>query len=335
MKEFIEKFSEKFLRKSRKLTDIFFVAIILSIIVTYAGALIGYGITSYPLIKDLFTSLVYSEGMLQFLSDYAMFIGIWVVVLFTVSLFKGNHPMFKAISYNKKGNNIKGFLVGTILGYATNGFAILMSVLMGDIKLSFYGFDFVVLLAFAISVFIQSGAEELVDRFYLYQKLRRRYMFPWIAILLNSLVFAYLHVGNPGFTLIAGVQIFLVGLIFSLMVYYYNNLWGAMAFHAAWNFSQSIVYGLPNSGIVSEYSIFTLEAASARNGFFYNVNFGVEGSIGAVLILRVLAVAIILMNRGKSECNNVWAEVENAPRTSAGTTIRRLSDDTEKNQDNQ
>ena len=123
-----------------------------------------------------------------------------------------------------------------------------------------------------------------------------------------------MHRGNPGFTFVAGLQIFFVGLVFSLMVYYYNNLWGAMAFHAAWNFTQNIIYGLPNSGIVSEYSIFTLEAASARNGFFYNVNFGVEGSIGATLILRAMAAAIIVMNWKKPERNDVWAEREKAAR---------------------
>ena len=35
-----------------------------------------------------------------------------------------------------------------------------VDLILGDIKLSFYGIDIVVLLVFAVSVFIQSGAEE-------------------------------------------------------------------------------------------------------------------------------------------------------------------------------
>ena len=93
-----------------------------------------------------------------------------------------------------------------------------------------------------------------------------------------------------------------------MMVYYYNNLWGAMAFHAAWNFTQNLIFGLPNSGIVSEYSIFALEAASARDGLFYNVNFGVEGSVGACALLAVIAVAIFVINRNRPEANDIWAE---------------------------
>ena len=289
----VKQIYKKLVRPSGKLTDIFPLAVVLSLFVVFGGTLLSMVILEVPVISDFLRSLVYSESMYTFLQDYAAFIGIWIVVLLNTFIFKGNHPMLKAISHSRQNNNLKGLLMGLLLGFGTNGFCVLMSLLLGDIKLSFYGFDFVVLLAFAVVVFIQSGAEELSDRFYLYQKLRRRYRQPVIAIVGNSIVFTLLHVGNPGFTVIAGTQIFLVGFIFSLMVYYYNNLWGAMAFHAAWNYTQNIIFGLPNSGIVSEYSIFTLEAASARNGLFYNVSFGVEGSIGACLLLALLAAVML------------------------------------------
>ena len=310
MKELYVKIRDSLLRRGRKLTDIFFLAALLMLILVFLGSGIGMRIMKIEALKDFLSSLVYSASMREFLEDYLMFIGIWLVILPVVIIFPANRPMLKAIGYNRKGNNLKGFLVGILLGFGTNGFCALMSLLMGDIKLSFYGFDFVVLLAFAIAVFIQSGAEELASRFYLYQKLRRRYRSPLWAFLVNALVFALLHVGNPGFTIVSGIQIFLIAIVFSMMVYYYNNLWGAMAFHAAWNYTQNIIFGLPNSGIVSEYSIFTLEAASARNGIFYNVNFGVEGSVGATVLLAVIAVAIYVINRHKPEANDVWAQRE-------------------------
>ncbi|MBR0136842.1 MAG: CPBP family intramembrane metalloprotease, partial [Erysipelotrichaceae bacterium] len=218
---------QKLLRECRRLSDFFPIAVCLSITVTLAGYAVSMFILNNPVVKSFLQSLVYSESMYLFLENYASFIGIWIVILLVVAISPRNLPMLDAIKHNKRGNNIKGLLVGVVLGFCTNGFCVLMSVLTGDVKLSYFGFDFVVLLAFAIAVFIQSGAEELSDRFYLYQKLRRRYKHPAFAIIINSLSFTLLHVGNPGFTLIAGTQIFLVGLIFSLMVYYYNNLWGA------------------------------------------------------------------------------------------------------------
>ena len=76
--------------------------------------------------------------------------------------------------------------------------------------------------------------------------------------------------------------------------------------HTGWKFSQNIVFGLPNSGLVSEYSLFKLDAASAEEGLFYNVNFGVEGSVGAMLVFTFILFVIILLNRGKPEKNDVW-----------------------------
>lgn len=69
-------------------------------------------------------------------------------------------------------------------------------------------------LAFFVCVFIQSAAEEIADRCYLYQKLRRRYRWPWIAVLVNSLFFMSLHIGNPGVTMLGLLQVFLIGVLF-------------------------------------------------------------------------------------------------------------------------
>ena len=46
------------------------------------------------------------------------------------------------------------------------------------------------------------------------------------------------------------------------------------------------------------------------SNYYLDVNFGVEGSIGACLILAVVAIAIIWINRGRPECNDVWAELD-------------------------
>ena len=308
MKEFIKNFAERFLRYSRKLTDFIPVAILLSLVMTMGGSLFSSILLRLPFFDSLIKSITGGDANLyEFLFNYLLFIGIWVFILIDLIIFRSNHPMFKHLLANKKGNTLKGFLIGTLLGFGTNAFCVLMSLLMGDIKLYYYGIDPVIIIAFMIAVFIQSSAEELVDRLYLYSKLRRRYKHAIVAILVNAITFAYMHVGNPGFTFIAGCQIFLIGLIFALFVYYYDSLWAAMSFHAAWNFTQNLIFGLPNSGIVSSYSIFKLDAASAEDGLFYNVNFGVEGSVGAVFLLLALCIALIVINRNKPEKTDIWA----------------------------
>ena len=108
------------------------------------------------------------------------------------------------------------------------------------------------------------------------------------------------------------LQVFLIGVLFSLIVYYWDSLWTVIWAHTAWNFSQSIVFGLPNSGIVSKYSVFKLEAASARDGIFYNTSFGVEGSMGANVMIAAAIVIVLIYGIAtkRGERMDHWAEAE-------------------------
>lgn len=308
--ERIKKWIDSFTRPSRKWTDILPIAIIISVIVMFVGEFLSLVIIKFLGIKELFMRICGREDIAAFMLQYFEFCGIWIAILLIVVIFKPNRVMLKSFGHNRKGNNIKGYLIGLLLGFGTNAICVLISLLMGDIKLSFFGFDPILLLLFLFVVTVQSGAEELVDRFYLYLKLRRRYRSPLVAILGNSVIFTLLHALNPGFSVLAALQIFCVAVVFSELVYYYDGLWIAIAFHTAWNYTQNIIFGLPNSGIVSAYSIFNLEAASARSGLFYNVNFGVEGSVGASLVLILTGVAIWLLNRGRKERTDHWKMAE-------------------------
>ena len=306
MREFINRIT----RPCRKITDNIIIATVLSLVIMVLGSILSGIMLNLTGFRTLLSNYLQNGNLEMFLSSYLEFIGIWIAVLLFTAVPKSNRPMLKSFWYNRNGNNLKGIIAGILLGFGTNSFCVLMSWLSGNIKFSYYGFEPVILLMFIAAIFIQSGAEELMDRYYLYEKLRRRYASPLVAILVNSLVFMLLHIPNPGFTAKAGSQIFLIGVIFSLLVYYYDSLWAAIWFHTTWNFTQNIIFGLPNSGIVSEYSIFKLEAVTAQSGLFYDVKFGVEGSIGSSLVLLALLTAIILMNRNKPEKSDVWAQAE-------------------------
>ena len=306
MREFINRIT----RPCRKITDNIIIATVLSLVIMVLGSILSGIILNLTGFRTFLSNYLQNDNLEMFLSSYLEFIGIWIAVLIFTAVPKSNRPMLKSFWHNRNGNNLKGILAGILLGFGTNSFCVLMSWLSGNIKFSYYGFEPVILLMFIAAIFIQSGAEELMDRYYLYEKLRRRYASPLVAILVNSLVFMLLHIPNPGFTAKAGSQIFLIGVIFSLLVYYYDSLWAAIWFHTSWNFTQNIIFGLPNSGIVSEYSIFKLEAVTAQSGLFYDVKFGVEGSIGSSLVLMVILIAIILMNRNKPEKSDVWAQAE-------------------------
>lgn len=240
---------------------------------------------------------------------YFEFIGIWVLTILYLRLTPKSKPILKAIGRTASGNTWLGLLIGTVIGFGLNALCILAAWLHRDISLYYDSFQPLYLILIFVAVFIQSSAEELLCRGFLYQRLMRSYGKPVVAIVVNSLFFALMHLMNDGVTVLSLLNIFVVGILFSLMVYYMDSLWCAMAAHAAWNFTQNILFGLPNSGIVVPYSVFRLEASTARNSFAYNVGFGIEGTLLADAVLILACVGLYLWGRkyGRKPLD-VWAE---------------------------
>ena len=230
-------------------------------------------------------------GMAQL---YLAFIGIWVLMLLRIRLSKKDRSILTAVGPKARGNNGKMLLVGAAIGFGLNTFCILIAWLHKDIVLYFDSFRPVALVGLFIAVFIQSSAEELACRGFLYQKLLRSYRNPAVAVIGNSLFFGILHLLNDGVTVLSIVNIVMVALLFSLIVYYTDSLWCAFMAHAVWNYTQNIIFGLPNSGIVSSFSVFKLDASTAMNSFAYNVGFGIEGTVVADVVLILATAAVYL-----------------------------------------
>jgi fructose-specific phosphotransferase system IIC component len=68
-----------------------------------------------------------------------------------------------------------------------------------------------------------------------------------------------------------------------------------MGIHTAWNFTQNLLFGLPNSGLVSEVSVFKMDAMNAQSNLIYNYDFGVEGAIPAVLADALLGIICLIL----------------------------------------
>ena len=242
---------------------------------------------------------------------YFSFAGIWLV-LFLNALIKKNRPLFKAYGTGCKGNNAVNLLIGYLIGIGMNGAAILMAWMHGDIRMYFDKFELVPFIILFIAVFVQSAAEEMICRGFIYQRVLRTYRGRfWLAVIINSVFFGMIHLGNNGISAMAVVDLVVTGLLFSAMVYYFDSLWMAMAAHAGWNFTQSILAGLPNSGNVVPYSVFKLDAAAARDSFFYNVAFGVEGTVPAIAIQAVVLVALVAVGiKLGGKPTDIWAGEE-------------------------
>lgn len=278
--------------KRRKITDNILVLYLLAALLILLGQTAGMLLGFLPFMTGS------DVGITVYM--YISFIGMWAVALLYMRFTKKNRPILLAIGSKASGNNVRNLLIGFIIGFGLNGICILAAWLHGDITLYYDSFQPLSFVLIFVSVFVQSSAEELICRGFLYQRLRRSYRSPAVAIIGSSLLFAILHLGNEGVTALSVLNIFVVGILFAFMVYYMDSLWCAMAMHTAWNFTQNILFGLPNSGLVSPYSVYRLDAAAAKSSFAYNVGFGIEGTLFADVVLILACVCMYLWGRRQS-----------------------------------
>jgi len=233
-----------------------------------------------------------APAYLVWAAQYLLFIGIWIVFPLAMLIPRANRRMLKKLLFVSNKRALAWFGIGALLGFGINAFCVVASMLLGNIQLHFDHFEAWPFLLLLFAVFIQSGAEEIASRLFLYQKLARRYRNPWAAIVISAVFFTAAHAFNPGITPVAIAQILAIGMILAVLVCYYDALGACIAMHTMWNFTQNIIFGLPNSGVVSLYSVFKLDGAST--GFFFDPVFGVEDSIGAVLLLTIVCVCLIV-----------------------------------------
>lgn len=135
----------------------------------------------------------------------------------------------------------------------------------------------VVLLANAIG-------EEIVFRGYLFQRIVEM-IGPVAGALIVSGGFAAAHLGNPGVSVLAAVNVFLAGLLFTAGLYITGSLWTSMALHGIWNICLAVVFGVPMSGFAYEGSL--LRTESAGPAFVTGGAFGPEGGIVTTVVLIV------------------------------------------------
>lgn len=273
---------------------------IISYAIIYITQNVGGWITP-KLVRFLFTSglLKANEYTYTFLM-YILFIYIWIVVFFVIFIFKNNHYIIDKITTKTKGNNISYLFWGLLLGFVLNVFCALIAMLNGDFTLRFSQFEISPAIGLLFAVFVQSSAEELLCRGFMYQRLLKSTNSPAFAIIFNSLFFAALHLFNNGMSILPFYCILIFGVFASMLVYYFDSLWMVMGLHAMWNFTQSILFGLPNSGINVPYSIFKI-GGSVKGSFAYNPTFGLEGTILSSVLMTACCVALYLWKSKKNK----------------------------------
>jgi len=115
----------------------------------------------------------------------------------------------------------------------------------------------------------------------------------WAALLISALFFGFAHAGNPGATAWSSAAIAIeAGLLFGLLYHVTRSLPVCMGLHAAWNFCQGTVYGIPVSGLKADGWL-----VSTRTGpdWLSGGVFGAEASVVALTLCLLCSAALLAL----------------------------------------
>jgi membrane protease YdiL (CAAX protease family) len=108
----------------------------------------------------------------------------------------------------------------------------------------------------------------------------------WSAAIILSIAFGYGHNGNPGESPLGLINAALIGLVFCLSLWRTGSLWWAIGFHAAWDWAQSFLYGVADSGLMVQGHLFATHPIGRPI-----LSGGLTGPEGSILLLAILPLA--------------------------------------------
>ena len=198
-----------------------------------------------------------------------------------------------------KKNAVAEYAVGAGIGFGLLALSALICMLTGAMKFSISAFSPLLFLLFFIGFVIQGASEEILCRGYLMNSTARKNSLP-AALILNSVIFSLLHLGNNGVSPVAIVNIVLFGVFMSLYAIKRGNIWGVCAIHSFWNFAQGNLFGISVSGASVSASPLQAAADPAKT-ILSGGAFGIEGSLIVTVILSLAILATFLFMKQKTE----------------------------------
>ena len=234
----------------------------------------------------------------RFLSEsYLPMVGVFsVLILYSFFIDKNSKKCILPATFGGlKGNTLRLGALGYMTGVFMISACVLVSFMHHNVLFSIGYTDAVYFIVAFVLVCIQSFSEEFLIHGYALHEYMSFYN-PHTSVLLSSLLFALLHLVNAGLTVTAIISGIMFSTLLAFICYKFDSLWGCCALHASWNYFQNIIYGIPNSGLVSGGSLFNITQSEASL-FFFDPVFGIEGTWLAISVYTCLLIALLLKKK--------------------------------------
>ncbi len=188
------------------------------------------------------------------------------------------------------------FVLGSVIGAATLGFAVMIAFIFGGLRFELDtaagSSGLLSSLGISLVVFAAAAAfEESLFRGYILQTFARSDL-AWLAILLTSVFFGAVHIGNPNAGVISTANTVLAGLWFSVAYLKTRDLWFVWGLHLMWNWMQGSIFGIEVSGMTDITTAPLLREIDAGPLWLTGQTYGIEGGVACTIAL-MLSTAVI------------------------------------------
>ena len=112
----------------------------------------------------------------------------------------------------------------------------------------------------------------------------------WTSAVIFSVLFGLAHKGNPGESPIGLLSAGLAAMVFCFSLWRTGSLWWAIGFHASWDWAQSFLYGVADSGTMVQHHL--LATHPVGKPILSGGATGPEGSIFIIAIMAPISVII-------------------------------------------
>ena len=112
----------------------------------------------------------------------------------------------------------------------------------------------------------------------------------WTSAVLFSILFGLGHGKNPGESPIGLLSAGLAGLLFCFSLWRTGSLWWAIGFHTSWDWAQSFLYGVADSGMMAQHHLLATHPVGKPI-----LSGGATGPEGSIFIVAVLALGSLII----------------------------------------
>lgn len=253
-------------------------------IVFFFSVLVGGGLTElFPSLKsDLFEDKI---GDWRY--NAIMSFGMSIAALGISYLFRKYLDRLPTTTIGLSGfNPFLEILKGASWAIVIQTLVLIILLLVNAVGLATTNFDWTEQLGFLLFFLFVSIFEEVVFRGYLTSLLADSLHFiP--ALIISSLLFGLVHVGNADFTWLGFSSIFLGGYLLGLLFLKYQNLYLPIGMHWLWNYYQGNILGFDVSGIDTPSF---LQQNLMGPDWLTGGEFGLEGSALTIGLLFLLSI---------------------------------------------